>query len=229
MLPAGKQAERAAPALASFSVQVLRVQASLHTCQQHRTEGLGSVAAKRKYHLTLWRLSFLQVLGKGSYGTVCSALDRLTGERVAIKCLPNVFNSATDATRVLREIKLLRLLKHEGEGVSGLRIGDVLLRYSSTRGAVCCVWRHPAMPSAGRPALLAPGYKMHVGVCKGPQLGKVPAGSHRSKPQCNPNHAPCTVPASADVASLKHILLPSDPKAFSHLYVSHTSLNAQRQ
>ena len=49
--------------------------------------------------------------GKGSYGIVCSAVDTLTGSKVAIKKINNVFDHVSDATRILREIKLLRLLK----------------------------------------------------------------------------------------------------------------------
>jgi serine/threonine protein kinase len=54
------------------------------------------------------------VIGKGSYGLVCSAIDNYTGEKVAIKKINNVFEHVSDATRILREIKLLRLLKHPG-------------------------------------------------------------------------------------------------------------------
>ncbi|XP_011038643.1 PREDICTED: mitogen-activated protein kinase 17 isoform X1 [Populus euphratica] len=53
-----------------------------------------------------------EVVGKGSYGVVASAIDTHTGERVAIKKMNNVFEHVSDATRILREIKLLRLLKH---------------------------------------------------------------------------------------------------------------------
>lgn len=55
-----------------------------------------------------------QVVGRGSYGVVCAATDNLTGERVAIKRMLNVFaNGVPDASRALREIKLLQLLKHQ--------------------------------------------------------------------------------------------------------------------
>lgn len=50
-----------------------------------------------------------------SYGVVCSAVDNFTGEKVAIKKITNVFEHVSDATRIVREIKLLRLLKHPGE------------------------------------------------------------------------------------------------------------------
>ncbi len=53
-----------------------------------------------------------EIIGKGSYGTVCAAVDNLTGEKVAIKRIQNVFDNVADATRILREIILLRLLKH---------------------------------------------------------------------------------------------------------------------
>ncbi|GFH32074.1 mitogen-activated protein kinase, partial [Haematococcus lacustris] len=58
------------------------------------------------------RYTVQEVIGKGSYGVVCGAIDNLTGERVAIKKITNVFDNVADATRILREIKLLRLLKH---------------------------------------------------------------------------------------------------------------------
>ncbi|GAB2270300.1 Mitogen-activated protein kinase 8 [Dionaea muscipula] len=53
-----------------------------------------------------------EVIGKGSYGIVGSAIDGHTGERVAIKKINDVFEHVSDATRILREIKLLRLLRH---------------------------------------------------------------------------------------------------------------------
>ena len=60
------------------------------------------------------RYTINEVIGKGSYGVVCSALDTKTGEKVAIKRIMNVFDHVSDATRILREIKLLRLLRHPG-------------------------------------------------------------------------------------------------------------------
>jgi serine/threonine protein kinase len=63
------------------------------------------------------------VVGKGSYGVVCSAVDNFTGEKVAIKKIHNVFEHVSDATRILREIKLLRLLKHPGEHLVGRAVG----------------------------------------------------------------------------------------------------------
>ena len=56
-----------------------------------------------------------EVLGHGSYGVVCAATDAVTGERVAIKRIANIFDNTAEALRVLREIKLLRMLAHPGE------------------------------------------------------------------------------------------------------------------
>ncbi|KAI4373236.1 hypothetical protein MLD38_011384 [Melastoma candidum] len=54
-----------------------------------------------------------EVIGRGSYGVVASAIDTHTGERVAIKKINNIFEHVSDAIRILREIKLLRLLRHQ--------------------------------------------------------------------------------------------------------------------
>ncbi|GAY54716.1 hypothetical protein CUMW_158870 [Citrus unshiu] len=53
-----------------------------------------------------------EIIGIGSYGVVASAIDTHTGEKVAIKKMKEVFEHVSDATRILREIKLLRMLKH---------------------------------------------------------------------------------------------------------------------
>ncbi|KAJ7521205.1 hypothetical protein O6H91_19G042500 [Diphasiastrum complanatum] len=58
------------------------------------------------------RYKIQEVIGKGSYGVVCSAVDTHTGEKVAIKKINDIFEHVSDATRILREIKLLRLLRH---------------------------------------------------------------------------------------------------------------------
>uniref|UniRef100_M4DYH7 mitogen-activated protein kinase n=1 Tax=Brassica campestris TaxID=3711 RepID=M4DYH7_BRACM len=58
------------------------------------------------------RYQILEVIGKGSYGVVCAAIDTHTGEKVAIKKINDVFEHISDALRILREVKLLRLLRH---------------------------------------------------------------------------------------------------------------------
>ena len=51
-------------------------------------------------------------LGQGSYGSVFSATNNVTGETVAIKELKGIFNDFLDARRMLREICVMRLLNH---------------------------------------------------------------------------------------------------------------------
>ncbi|KAA8526728.1 hypothetical protein F0562_009043 [Nyssa sinensis] len=58
------------------------------------------------------RYKILEVIGKGSYGVVCAAIDTHTGGKVAIKKITDIFEHISDAIRILREIKLLRLLRH---------------------------------------------------------------------------------------------------------------------
>ncbi|KAI0492577.1 hypothetical protein KFK09_026850 [Dendrobium nobile] len=58
------------------------------------------------------RYKIQEVIGKGSYGVVCSAIDIQTGEKVAIKKIHDIFEHISDAARILREIKLLRILRH---------------------------------------------------------------------------------------------------------------------
>jgi len=53
-----------------------------------------------------------RVLGRGAYAIVCEAIDKRTGELVAIKKNKKVFNHQADAKKILREIKLLRHLNH---------------------------------------------------------------------------------------------------------------------
>ncbi|XP_051125971.1 mitogen-activated protein kinase 19-like isoform X2 [Andrographis paniculata] len=58
------------------------------------------------------RYKILEIIGKGSYGVVCAAIDTHTGEKVAIKKITDTFEHMSDAIRILREVKLLRILRH---------------------------------------------------------------------------------------------------------------------
>ena len=51
-------------------------------------------------------------MGQGSYGAVCSAIHRPTGNKVAIKKMDGIFDDEIDCKRILREINLLRKLNH---------------------------------------------------------------------------------------------------------------------
>lgn len=54
----------------------------------------------------------IKMLGKGSYGAVASAIHKPSGTKVAIKKMDGVFEDEIDCKRILREVDLLRKLKH---------------------------------------------------------------------------------------------------------------------
>jgi len=66
---------------------------------------------------TVWvvpnRYQSLSPVASGAYGTVCSAVDTHTSEKVAIKKLARPFQSPIHAKRTFRELKLLRHMNHE--------------------------------------------------------------------------------------------------------------------
>lgn len=57
------------------------------------------------------RYSLNQVIGEGAYGVVASAHDVVTGQQVAVKRIKKVLDTYPMATRILRELKFLRLLR----------------------------------------------------------------------------------------------------------------------
>ncbi|CAK8998420.1 Extracellular signal-regulated kinase 1 (ERK1) (MAP kinase 1) [Durusdinium trenchii] len=59
------------------------------------------------------RFTVLEAVGQGAYGVVCSAQDEVTGDTVAIKKIESAFDDITFAKRTLRELKILRHLRHE--------------------------------------------------------------------------------------------------------------------
>mmetsp|Transcript_22401 Transcript_22401/g.46582 ORF Transcript_22401/g.46582 Transcript_22401/m.46582 type:complete len:549 (+) Transcript_22401:136-1782(+) len=65
------------------------------------------------------RYQIIDVIGRGAYGVVCAARDDETNGNVAIKKISDIFEHITFTKRTLREIRLLRLLKHEN--LIGLR------------------------------------------------------------------------------------------------------------
>ena len=54
----------------------------------------------------------VKLLGSGSYGQVASAVHKPSGKKVAIKKMDGVFDDDVDCKRILREVTLLRRLKH---------------------------------------------------------------------------------------------------------------------
>lgn len=59
------------------------------------------------------RYSLLRVLGTGSYGVVVAAWDAVTRVVVAIKRVARIFDDVVEARRILREIRLMRSLRHD--------------------------------------------------------------------------------------------------------------------
>jgi mitogen-activated protein kinase 1/3 len=59
------------------------------------------------------RFEFIKQIGYGAYGVVCSAFDKKTNKKVAIKKVPNAFEDLIDAKRIVREIRLLKFFDHE--------------------------------------------------------------------------------------------------------------------
>ncbi|KAJ1690588.1 hypothetical protein LUZ63_014743 [Rhynchospora breviuscula] len=55
----------------------------------------------------------IELLGRGAYGIVCSAVNKETNEKVAVKKIKDVFKDQVSAIRVLREMRFLRHLRHE--------------------------------------------------------------------------------------------------------------------
>lgn len=68
------------------------------------------------------RYSLIRPIGHGAYGVVISALDKETGEKVAIKKISRAFEDPIDAKRILREIKLMKKFTHENV----IRIIDII-------------------------------------------------------------------------------------------------------
>ncbi|KAK0158562.1 hypothetical protein PV328_009547 [Microctonus aethiopoides] len=59
------------------------------------------------------RYQMLTPVGSGAYGQVCSAVDVLTNQKVAIKRLAKPFQSAVHAKRTYRELRMLKHMNHE--------------------------------------------------------------------------------------------------------------------
>lgn len=65
-----------------------------------------------------------RLIGEGAYGIVCSAEDTTNQQKVAVKRILKCLETGPMATRVLRELKFLRMLSHH-ENI--IQVKDVLL------------------------------------------------------------------------------------------------------
>uniref|UniRef100_A0A8C4SMU0 mitogen-activated protein kinase n=1 Tax=Erpetoichthys calabaricus TaxID=27687 RepID=A0A8C4SMU0_ERPCA len=72
---------------------------------------------REEINKTVWEVPdnyvCLRQIGTGAYGSVCSAVNTITNEKVAIKKLHRPFQSETFAKRAYRELCLLKHMKHE--------------------------------------------------------------------------------------------------------------------
>ncbi|KAG0712275.1 Mitogen-activated protein kinase p38b [Chionoecetes opilio] len=59
------------------------------------------------------RYSMLSPVGSGAYGQVCSAMDKKTSTKVAIKKLARPFQTHIHAKRTYRELRMLKHMDHE--------------------------------------------------------------------------------------------------------------------
>ncbi len=59
------------------------------------------------------RYTVVETIGNGAYGVVCSAIDKKTNCKVAIKKISGAFDVPAIAKRTLRELKILKHFKHE--------------------------------------------------------------------------------------------------------------------
>lgn len=86
-----------------------------------QVEPPNGISPRGKNYYRMWQTIFevdtkyvpIKPIGRGAYGVVCSSVNRETNERVAIKKINNVFSNRIDALRTLRELKLLRHIRHE--------------------------------------------------------------------------------------------------------------------
>ncbi|KAI9070510.1 hypothetical protein K1719_047527 [Acacia pycnantha] len=89
------------------------------------------IGPKGKHYYSIWQTVFeidtkyvpIKPIGRGAYGVVCSSINRETNEKVAIKKIGNIFENRIDALRTLRELKLLRHIRHENV----IALKDVML------------------------------------------------------------------------------------------------------
>lgn len=77
----------------------------------------------------------LKPIGCGSFGAVISALDTITGQKVAIKKLKNVFENKVQTKQLIREVVLMKAFREENQIIS---IKDIFVgsnQLSSTQDA----------------------------------------------------------------------------------------------
>lgn len=107
----------------TFCFWIFDVNLVIAICKEMATpvEPPNGIKSPGKHYYSMWQTLFeidtkyvpIKPIGRGAYGIVCSSVNRETNEKVAIKKIHNAFDNRIDALRTLRELKLLRHLRHE--------------------------------------------------------------------------------------------------------------------
>jgi mitogen-activated protein kinase 1/3 len=79
---------------------------------EKRKMGMGKLSNKFADWEVGTKYKIEKVIGQGSYGQVARAINIETEKKVAIKRMDDIFDDEIDCKRILREITLLRKLKH---------------------------------------------------------------------------------------------------------------------
>ena len=116
------QQSQSIPSQQTRSKSVIEHSSSISKCGYPQTDfsiGGTKFTVHQKYKL-------LRAIGHGAYGFVCSAENSETKEFVAIKKITNLFNNPIETKRAIREVQLLRKLRHENIlGLIDLMMNDV--------------------------------------------------------------------------------------------------------
>jgi len=92
-----------------------RIRSKAQELQKGKATGNGThifSASGQQFEVDV-RYEFKRVVGQGAYGTVVSAHDNVTSTEVAIKKIKDVFGNVVDAKRILREIRIMKFLRHK--------------------------------------------------------------------------------------------------------------------
>lgn len=110
----------------TLTMQPAAAASSRRSATDEERRAAREVAKAEFFHAPLSSHTYriLHVIGEGAYGVVCAAVNETTSERVAIKRIKSVLDSYPVATRILRELKFLRLLRHHENVVT---VEDVLV------------------------------------------------------------------------------------------------------
>lgn len=76
-----------------------------------RRDKRGRVAYPGANFLISKRYHLIKVLGAGSYGTVCSVVDKYSKVELAVKKVSEIFTRETLLKRAVRELKLMKFFR----------------------------------------------------------------------------------------------------------------------